>query len=237
MKNLSVWLIKGRDRLEGFRQTFDGRARRERLLMLGVVLALGATLVDRVWLSPAFSQWSQARARQVNASAALQQLKSDMLGKAAEAIALEKRQRDEVVALRDRVQRGETSQPDGTLVAAADLLPVLDQLLASGGGLRLQAMHSLGREPVVPAGAAGRPGVDAVPAAAATDPAPVLYRHGVEITVEGSYVALVAYLQALETMPQHVLWGGLQLKVDQHPKVSLTLRIYTLSMDREWLKL
>jgi MSHA biogenesis protein MshJ len=76
------------------------------------------------------------------------------------------------------------------------------------------------------------------PADAAQQPAgPVLYRHGVELTVDGSYADLLTYLKALEAMPQRVLWGGVQLKVEQHPKATLTLRLYTLSLSRTWLEI
>lgn len=64
-----------------------------------------------------------------------------------------------------------------------------------------------------------------------------LYRHGVELVLEGSYTDLLAYLQALEAMPQHVLWGGLSLKVLQHPTTQLTVRLYTVSRDRHWLEI
>ena len=48
---------------------------------------------------------------------------------------------------------------------------------------------------------------------------------------------MLGYVQNIETMPQRVLWGGLQLKVEQYPLVVLTLRLYTLSPDRSWLEI
>jgi len=64
-----------------------------------------------------------------------------------------------------------------------------------------------------------------------------LYRHGVELTLEGNYPDLQAYLQAVEALPQHLLWGALTLKADQHPKTVITLRLYTISRDRHWLEI
>jgi MSHA biogenesis protein MshJ len=64
-----------------------------------------------------------------------------------------------------------------------------------------------------------------------------LYRHGVELAVEGSYADLLSYCAALETLPQHLLWGGMKLAADKHPQIVLTLRLYTLSVDRNWLEL
>lgn len=64
-----------------------------------------------------------------------------------------------------------------------------------------------------------------------------LYRHGVELELEGSYGELLAYLRAIEALPQRVLWGGVALKVVQHPTAVMTLRVYTLSRERHWLEI
>jgi MSHA biogenesis protein MshJ len=73
--------------------------------------------------------------------------------------------------------------------------------------------------------------------ATAEGPAVSLYRHGVQLTVEGSFADLMAYVQALEAMPQRVLWGSVGFKVEQYPKAALTLQLYTISRDRVWLEI
>ena len=40
---------------------------------------------------------------------------------------------------------------------------------------------------------------------------------------------------ALESSPQKVLWGRLDLRVERHPKNELRLVLYTLSLDPAWL--
>ncbi|MES2356393.1 MAG: type II secretion system protein GspM [Pseudomonadota bacterium] len=62
-----------------------------------------------------------------------------------------------------------------------------------------------------------------------------LYKHGVEITVVGSYADLLAYLVELEKMPQRVLWNSVKLSVEDYPRARLTLTVYTLSLDKTWL--
>lgn len=64
-----------------------------------------------------------------------------------------------------------------------------------------------------------------------------VYSHGVEIVVLGSYLQMLQYLQALEKMPWQVFWGKVTLKVDEYPQATLTLTLYTLSMDKRWLHL
>ena len=64
---------------------------------------------------------------------------------------------------------------------------------------------------------------------------PGLFRHGIELTVSGSYVDLYEYLQALERLPTQLYWGHAELAVGEYPSVTLKLTLYTVSFDRAWL--
>jgi MSHA biogenesis protein MshJ len=59
-----------------------------------------------------------------------------------------------------------------------------------------------------------------------------LYRHGLEMTLRGGYFDLMQYLSDLEKMPARLLWGGVQLQLEQYPEVRLHLQIHTLSTQR-----
>jgi MSHA biogenesis protein MshJ len=59
-----------------------------------------------------------------------------------------------------------------------------------------------------------------------------LYRHGVEMTLTGSYLDLLQYLSRLEALPVRLLWGSGDLQVDQYPTVRLRLQVYTLGAQR-----
>ena len=78
-------------------------------------------------------------------------------------------------------------------------------------------------------------------AAVAVAPVPsaasLIYRHGIEITVQGRYPDLLAYLAALDTMPAKLYWGNAQLVVEAYPSSRLTFTVYTLSLDQLWIKL
>jgi MSHA biogenesis protein MshJ len=213
-------------------RAFDGRVRRERLLLIGAGVAIAWMLADSLWLTPAFKEWTSARARHTTASAALRRLNDEVAQRGNETRNAERQLLGEVTQWRARVSQTDAALREfgGSLVGAAEMVPVLDRLLAQTGGLRLRSMQSLGRSEV------GAPA--ATPATAAeAKTAGTLYRHGVELNVEGSYADVLAYVQAIEAMPQRVLWGGMQLRVEQHPKVVLTLRLYTLSPDRSWLEI
>lgn len=62
-----------------------------------------------------------------------------------------------------------------------------------------------------------------------------IYKHGVQITVRGSYPDLLRYLTALEKLPAQMFWGEVSMTVATHPDAVMTLTVYTLSMDKTWL--
>lgn len=150
------------------------------------------------------------------------------------------------------------------LVPPERMGPILESILKANGRLKLVSLRSLPAEPVSGAEAANAPGNAAPPAPPpAPAPAPVvvgglaltpvpapapavpkppappplLYRHGVEVTVRGNYLDMVDYMSALEAMPARLFWGKAQLDVEEYPASRLTLTLYTLSLDRKWMKL
>lgn len=62
-----------------------------------------------------------------------------------------------------------------------------------------------------------------------------LFRHGIELTVSGSYVDLYEYLRTLERLPTQLYWGRAELSVGEYPSITLKLTVYTVSFDRAWL--
>jgi MSHA biogenesis protein MshJ len=64
-----------------------------------------------------------------------------------------------------------------------------------------------------------------------------VYKHGVEIVVQGGYLDIMNYLEQLEAMPWQLLWAKANLNVDEYPKSTLTLTLFTLSLDKKWLNL
>lgn len=61
------------------------------------------------------------------------------------------------------------------------------------------------------------------------------FRHGVEISVRGSYFDLLDYVAQLEKLPTQIFWGKASLKVESYPISQLTVTLYTLSLDKVWL--
>lgn len=94
---------------------------------------------------------------------------------------------------------------------------------AAGAGATPQAAKDSGKEaPPVPVGAASAAGDG-------------IYQHGIEIKLAGSFNDLLGYLAELERMPQRVMWNSVSLTVEKYPRNVMVLRVYTLSLDRNWL--
>lgn len=123
-------------------------------------------------------------------------------------------------------------QFSAVLVRPEEMNGLLERLLARHAGLRLLSLKTLAPQSVLPA-EEGKEGGDAKPIERSFD----LYRHGVEIRLEGNYAQLQAYLAQLEKLQQKLLWGKLEYRVIDHPRAELTLIVYTLSPDRTWLAL
>jgi MSHA biogenesis protein MshJ len=123
---------------------------------------------------------------------------------------------------------------DDQLVPPQKMGKVLQMVLARHRGLSLVSLRSLAPEPLL------MPPDDKQSAAerlAMVIRQENLWRHGLEIRVAGSYADLLTYVAELERAPQRLLWGDMALKVTVWPKSELTLTVYTLSRERDWLAL
>ena len=135
------------------------------------------------------------------------------------------------------------------LVPPERMGPLVEGILRANGRLKLVSMRTLPAEPLAAPGAAPAPSAPAAPvamaaaaAAAGVSPAaggdiPLLYRHGVEVTVRGNYLDMIDYMSTLDAMPTRMFWGRARLDVETYPSARLTLTLHTLSLDRQWMKL
>jgi len=126
------------------------------------------------------------------------------------------------------------------LVPPERMGPLVEGILRANGRLKLVSMRTLPAEPLTAPGATAAtaaPAAPATPAAAAGGDVPLLYRHGVEVTVRGNYLDMVDYMSTLDAMPTRMFWGRAQLDVETYPTARLTLTLHTLSLDRQWMKL
>ncbi|MBA5687533.1 hypothetical protein [Rugamonas apoptosis] len=84
---------------------------------------------------------------------------------------------------------------------------------------------------------AAQPANTAAATPAAPKPRELLYRHGVEIVLQGNYLDMIQYMDTLQGLPNQLFWGKAKLDAGQYPASRLTLTLYTLSLDTKWMKL
>ncbi|MYM39906.1 type II secretion system protein GspM [Duganella qianjiadongensis] len=132
-------------------------------------------------------------------------------------------------ALREKLRAAQKG-----LVAPDRMGPLLQQMVNGHGKLRLLSLKTLAPQGTSDgqflAADAGEPR----PANAA---APLLYRHGVQVVLQGSYLDMITYLEALEAMPQQLFWGNAALDASGNGAARLSLTLYTLSLDSKWIAL
>ena len=63
------------------------------------------------------------------------------------------------------------------------------------------------------------------------------YVHSVDLVLQGRYLDVLAYLQALEGLSWHFYWQSLTLDATHYPTTRVTVRLGTVSMSREWIDL
>lgn len=63
------------------------------------------------------------------------------------------------------------------------------------------------------------------------------YVHSVKLVVQGRYLDVLTYLQALEGLPWHFYWQSLVLDATHYPTTRVTVTLGTVSMSREWIDL
>ena len=142
--------------------------------------------------------------------------------------------REQLEAVRKQLAgiESQISAEERKFTAPAQMRKVVEELLARNRAIQLVAMKSLPATSIAEARAQ-----------AGSKPAPVkpsgaerlIFRHGIEITVSGPYLDLLAYLSDLERLPTQLYWSSLDIDASRYPRHTMKLTVYTLSLDRAWL--
>jgi MSHA biogenesis protein MshJ len=56
-----------------------------------------------------------------------------------------------------------------------------------------------------------------------------------EIELAGKYLDILRYMQTLESLDWKLLWDEIEIQSDEHPQITLTLVLSTLSTRKEWI--
>lgn len=227
-KMLAAWL-----------QKFDALSLRERMMVAVAAYAVTFLLVDALLLST----WSRQNAG-LKASIAEQQAESGRVAAQLKEIQgrIASHPDDQARARIQEIER-KIAAIDASLQAASkQLVPpermatLLEDLLKRNKRLQLVKMTTLPAEELLgrdPTGSAP-PGTEQAPASAGQG-SQNIFKHGVELTLRGSYFDMLDYLAQIESLPWQMYWGRLKLDAREYNRPVLTLTLYTLSLDKAWL--
>lgn len=143
-----------------------------------------------------------------------------------------------VAQLREQLQEQKQylSHRSDRLVSPAQIPLVLEQVLKQQSQLQLLKLETLPLAPLIE----DKPANDGTVVAQSQTTLSggvqqQIFKHGVRITVRGSYLDLLRYLTALENLPTQMFWGEVVYKVDEYPNAVMSLTLFTLSLDTIWL--
>lgn len=217
----------------------DAMSARER----GMVFAAGAAVILFVlWLvilKPMGDHNRELAAQatsQKDTIAALETQKRELLARAAANPDAELlRQIEEVDRQLTSVDASINAMQSG-LIQPDRMTALVKGVIGQAPRLQLVAMRTLPPTPLVESNAqagTAKPG-EAKQSDAERQEAGI-FKHGIEITLEGRYLDLLAYAAQLERMPTRVMWNRTRIDATDYPRVTMTLTLYTLSLERTWL--
>jgi MSHA biogenesis protein MshJ len=216
---------------------FLARPRRERAILAFALLIGGGFLLFNFGVDAAWQKTQAAKAQTLASQAELVQQKAQLaaITAAGDPTTANRRHLVQLKTAMDAVNARLTNFEQG-MVSPTRMRAFLEDLLARHRPIELLALKTLPPEPIGSVAKTGAPLNTSPPDTAnAAPPADGIWQHGIELHLAGSYLDLLNYLTSLEAMPQRLMWHRLELKTTTYPRNEMVLRVYTLSLDKDWL--
>lgn len=139
-------------------------------------------------------------------------------------------EQDQLKAELDRL-RTEMQNRLKEMVAPAHMADLLRQVLSEFSGLKVVSVKNRPVHKLV------LKGEDSVPAGKSEDQdleVPI-FQHDLELVFEGGFFDSLNYLRRLESLEEQFQWDMLDMVVIEFPKMKISLRVQTLSLEEEWI--
>lgn len=220
------------EKIDQFVAKVDGMTLRERAMIFAAAAFAVVSLINTFFLDPLLAKQKSLSSQVIQQQERMKETQAQLTA------LLQAKQADEHAPQRERIRqlREQIAKGDAYLKATQDkLVPpekmaaLLEQVLAKNASLQLVALDTLPVTLFIEPSAADLTNKVVVQEKQ-------IFKHGVKMTVRGSYTELMQYLAALEKMPTQMFWGMAKLSVVQYPNAELTLTLYTLSLDKTWLQ-
>lgn len=217
-----------RERLTQITAWIDGRALRERVL----ILVTGAVMIVAVADLAVFGGMRAAMERLSEQETGIRKSiaeSSDQVGVLRDKLEQDPNAdvRERIETLKDRMARveGRLADQRRELIEPAEMVALLRGLVTEDEALELVSVRS--HSPEVLERFAAEGSSDAVPGQ--------VYRHGVSLVLTGRFPDAVGYLRAVEDLPWRLFWDGMDIEVTEYPRTRIRLRLHTLSLDEDWI--
>ncbi|HYD96057.1 MAG TPA: MSHA biogenesis protein MshJ [Noviherbaspirillum sp.] len=223
----------------------DALSLRERAIIFAMAALVLVMLVNSALLDPQFKKQNQLSQRIKQEQSQIAGIQAEIQQKVkSHEVDPDMADRERLRQLQAQAEQLNSALQDmqKSLVPPDKMAELLESILKRNSNLRLVSLKSMPATSITEALA--HPGIAASDKSAAAAAgsnsktlADAIYRHGMEIKMQGGYLDMLNYMAALEAVPWQLLWGRVELSVDEFPKATLTLTLYTLSLDKQWLNL
>lgn len=222
------------DKIKAYQQKIDSLTVRERAMILLAILAVIFFLWDTFLMSPL-----DIRQKRLQAELDAKRAELNALNIEFGQLAMKQNQ-DPNAAMRVELEtlREELAQLDENIQATAENLveparmpELLRSVINKTQGLRLTNLQGLGVTPLLEAG-------DGKQKAGETESGELAmaYKHGMQIRFRGDYLQTLEYLRQLEALQWGFVWDSIELEIKDYPQSQAGIRLYTLSLVKDWIK-
>jgi MSHA biogenesis protein MshJ len=217
LKNVKLWMVK-----------FDELPVRERVIALVGALALLLFAFDFILITP-----RERQRKTVTQRVEAQRLERDKISSELAGVARQLAQIapvKESTALEDLKQQiaMTEAQIEQMVSKTPETEALVKRALDSSKGLTLLSLKT--------AAVTRFAGVEPAAASAGAKPAPnhpltmsAVYRHPVDVGIQGNYLAVLAYLEILQGNSTRLFWGDLRMTTMDYPNSVFNLTVFTLA--------
>lgn len=219
-----------KDKLSQLVEKFGALELRMRLMLTFAAAMLVALVIDLFWLTPLNQDIERVQAniqqieRQINQTLDAQnQLNLSIAN-----------QRNhpkvkQLAQLKVQIDQAKSLLKEKTshLVAPSEMVEVLKEIINRSSQLKL---ISLTKQPPLPLFEQDEENKNAK-----AQPQLQLYRHSVELLLDGNFDDTQKFLEQLEKMEQQVEFNHFRFQVEEYPKSMVTLVVSTVSFERKWI--
>jgi MSHA biogenesis protein MshJ len=226
-----------------YAERIDALSVRERVLVFSAAMALLLALLYTLLIDPQMGTQKRLFSTVVQKQSELKSLEAQITaiatGRAADPDKPLRGRLAQVYKELREIER-QIGAEERRFTAPEQMKTVIEEMLARNRAVQLVAMKTLPGSTIAEARAEGgkveAPNPGAKPQAQPSTPGErLIYRHGIEVTVAGSYLDLLRYVADLEHLPTQLYWSSLEIDATRYPRHTMKIIVYTLSLDPAWL--